>query len=436
VDDSTTQAVLDAARGDLARVLAAVAEGGDLADAERAAREGVLAVGARLLEAGLAARGAGKAGPRAPCPCGGAAGFEGYRPKAVQTLVGWVTLRRAYYACPACGRGPCPLDAALGLERDGHSPGVRRLAAEFGARLPFAPAAARLPFAPAAARLAEAAGVRLSAGTVRATTEAAGSRREAQVQAAVAAAWERGLPPASGPAPERLYVALDGVRILGADGEGREVKVGVVQPARRDGRGERRAAASYAAGLEPAAAFGRRLALEAHGRGLEGAEEVVVLGDGAAWIWNLAAEHFPGATEIVDWYHASERVWTLGKALHGDGPAEAAGWVDGQLARLADGEVEALVAEWRALPCQGAAAAARDEQAGYFANQAGRMAYDRYRAAGLDIGSGLVEGACKHLIGAREKGPGMRWGEAGANAVAQVRVALFNDRRDELWAAA
>ncbi len=85
---------------------------------------------------------------------------------------------------------------------------------------------------------------------------------------------------------------------------------------------------------------------------------------------------------------------------------------------------------------RGGAAAVRDEQVTYFTNQADRMAYDRYRAAGWDIGSGLVEGAGKQLIGAREKGPGMCWSVAGANAVAQVRAALFNDRWEEFWAAA
>ena len=100
------------------------------------------------------------------------------------------------------------------------------------------------------------------------------------------------------------------------------------------------------------------------------------------------------------------------------------------MARLANGEAATLAAEWRDLPCRGEAAAVRDEQATSFANQADRMRYAASRAAGWDIGSGLVEGACKHLIGAREKGPGMRWSEAGANTVAQVRVLLFNDRWD------
>ncbi len=97
------------------------------------------------------------------------------------------------------------------------------------------------------------------------------------------------------------------------------------------------------------------------------------------------------------------------------------------MARLAQGEAATLASEWRALPAQGDTAARREAQVTYFTNQAPRMAYDRYRAAGWDIDSGMVESACKHLIGAREKGPGMRWSEAGAQTVAAVRVLLFND---------
>jgi hypothetical protein len=421
MDDSMGSAVLEELRADVARLWddVASAEGLALEAAEGIVREGVLAIGARLLEAGVAARGTGKAGARRPCPCGAVATCEGYRAKGVQTVVGWITVRRAYYACAACGHGHCPLDAALGLARDSLSPGVRRLAGRFGALLPFAEAADGL---------AEAARVRLSASTVRAVTEAVGARRERELAAEIAMAWTQGLPPASGTPPRRLYVAMDGVRILGTTGGGREVKVGIVVPIRPHAGGEQRQPASYVAGLEPAEAFGPRLALEAHRRGLEGAELVAVLGDGAEWIWRLAAEHFPHATQIVDWFHASERVWELGRALWGAEMAETAAWVEDQLGRLAQGAAATLAAEWQALPCRGDAAAVRDEQVTYFTNQAPRMAYDRYRAAGWDIGSGMVEAACKHLIGAREKGPGMRWSEAGAQAVAAVRVLLFNDR--------
>ena len=421
MDDSTRPAVLAALHREVTALLEWVEETAalDLAAAEARVRDGVRALGARLLGAGLAARGAGQEGPRRPCACGGQAAFEGYRAKEVQTLVGWITLRRAYYHCAACGRGQAPLAGRLGLARDSHSPGVRRRLGRFGARLPFAQAAEEL---------AEAAGVRTSPSTVRVVTEAIGARREAELEAAALAAWRDGLPPSEAKAPDRLYVALDGPLVPAIGGQHREAKVGVVRPEHRGADGALApAAASSAASFAPAAGFGRRLALEAHRRGLDGAAEVVVLGDGAEWIWNLAAEHFPGATQIVDWYHASERVWALGQARYGEGTAAAARWVERQLGRLAKGEARALVAAWRRLKCAGAAAAVRDEQVTHFTNQAGRMAYGRYRERGLDIGSGIVAGAGKALIAAREKGPGRRWSVAGAQAVANVRVLLFND---------
>jgi hypothetical protein len=419
VDDSTDPGVLGALRADLAAVWAGVctAETADLESLEQTVRDRMLALGARLLEAGIAARGSGKGGPRRVCACGGIATFAGYRPKGVQTVVGWITVRRAYYACPACGHGHCPLDAVLGLHRDSHSPGVRRVTCRLGALLPFAEAADTL---------AAATPVRLSASTVRTMTEAVGARREQAVAAQIAMAWRTGLPAVAAPGPARLYVAMDGVRILGMDGTGREVKVGVVVPVRATPDGERRERASYAAGLEPAAAFGQRLAVEAHRRGSEAVPDIAVLGDGAEWIWNLAAEHFPTALQIVDWFHASERVWALGRALSGAETAETDAWVAQQLDRLMQGEAAIVAAEWQRLPCRGEAGAIRDEQVTYFTNQAPRMAYDRYRAAGWDIGSGMVESACKHLIGARQKGPGMRWSDAGAQRVAAVRVLLFN----------
>jgi hypothetical protein len=413
--------VIAAAMGEVARMVDWLIDTPelDLAAVEEQVRDTVLALGAQVVETGLAARGTGKAGPRCPCPCGGPAWFEGYRSKRVQTLVGWIALRRAYYVCPACGASQIPLDAQLGLGRASHSLGVRRLASQFGALLPFTQAARAL---------ADAARLALSASTVRVLTEAVGTRREQEVTAQVATAWQAGLPLAPGPAPARLYVAMDGVRILDVRGEGTEAKVGVVRPERRLASGEtRRAPPSYVASFAPAAALGPRLAVEAHRRGLEAAAEVVVLGDGAEWIWNLATEQVPTATQIVDWYHASERVWELGRALHGEGTAEAAAWVASQLDLLGDGQVADLVAGWQRLPGTGALAEVRDAQVTYFTNQARRMAYDRYRARGLDIGSGMVESACTALSGMREKGPGMRWSVAGAQAVANVRVLLFND---------
>jgi hypothetical protein len=425
MDDSTFPAVLAEVHDELNRVANWLRETPNLtldrAEGETLTR--VRAIGARLLEAGLAAR---PESPGVACACGARLRSEGKRVKEVQTLVGWITLARTYACCPACGACRAPSDAALGLARDSHSPGVRRLASRCGALLPFAQAAATL---------GELAGIQLSPSTARTVTEAVGTSREAALQAAIATAWADGW--ATGPEPpDRCYVAMDGVRILGTDGEGREVKLGRVVPVHRTAAGERRGPSRYAAGLEPAAAFGRRLAVVAHDVGAEAAPRLAVLGDGAAWIWNLSDEHFPGAVQIVDWYHASERVWELGRALHGEGTPETATWVEDQLGRLAAGEAATLAAAWAALPLRGEAASVRDAQVTYFTNQAERMAYARYRAAGWDIGSGMIESGCKTVIGQRQKGSGMRWSETGAQTVANVRLLLFNDEWSAQWAAA
>lgn len=426
MDDSTFPAVLDEVRIELAALLHWVGTTPDLdlGEAETETLHRVRAIGARLLEAGLAAR----PEPARGClACGHPLRGEGRRSKGVQTVLGWITIERTYARCPACGARACPRDAALGLGRDSHSPGVRRLASRCGALLPFAQAAATL---------ADLAGIQLSASTVRTVTQGVGADQEQAIQDAITSAWAQGWAAPDEVPPDRCYIAMDGVRILATDGAGREVKVGRVVPVRETAQGEQRGASRYAAGLEPADAFGRRLAVVAHTVGAETAPRQAVLGDGAAWIWQLADDHFPHAVQIVDWFHASERIWDLGRALHGQDTPETIAWVACQLDRLARGEAALLATEWATLPLRGEAASVRDAQVTYFTNQAGRMAYHRYRADGWDIGSGMIESSCKTVIGQREKGAGMRWSDAGAQTVANVRLLLFNTDWSDYWAAA
>lgn len=421
-DDTTRREVVTAILEEVGSLLdwLSSSDALDLGTAERVTRERVVALGGRLLETGIAARGTGYAGAQVACACGGQAHFEGYRPKTVQTLVGAVRVRRAYYACATCGQGQAPLDAELGVRGEAYSPALRRLICQVGALLPFEPGAALL---------AEASGVRVPPSTMRRLSEGWGLQCDAQLAAETAQGWEHGWPAVPAPGPARLYVAMDGVRIVETSGEGKEAKVGVVRPEQRREDGTLgREPASYVASFSEAMAFGRRVVHEAHQRGLEQAQEVVVLGDGAAWIWNLASEHFPTATQIVDWYHASEHVWRLGRALYGAETAATTHWVEQQLRRLWAGEVAGLVAAWSQLPCRGEAATVRSEEVTYFSNQAGRMDYAVYRGRGLDVGSGMVESACKYVIGAREKGPGMRWSVAGAQAIATLRAVLLNGR--------
>lgn len=166
-----------------------------LEQAELLTRTRILALGADLLAAGVAARGTGKTGARVDCPCGGQATFEGYRPTGVQTLVGWIEVRRAYEHCGACRHGQVPLDQSLGLARDSHSPRVRHLASQFGALLPCSQAAATLTAA---------AGLQLSPSTLRVVSEAVGMRREVALGQQVTHAWRDGVPEATVPASARL----------------------------------------------------------------------------------------------------------------------------------------------------------------------------------------------------------------------------------------
>jgi hypothetical protein len=187
--------------------------------------------------------------------------------------------------------------------------------------------------------------------------------------------------------------------------------------------------ASYVTALEEAQTFGWRLWAEALRRGVLSSDEVVVLGDGAHWIWNIATTHFPRATQILDWYHASEYVWHAASAIWGEAGAQRAPWAACQLDALWDGKVDAVLEELAQWSEQGEAVAAA---VSYYTTHQGRMDYPSYRARNLQIGSGSVESACKQLVSARLKQAGMIWDATGAEAVAMVRAWLKSER----WAEA
>ncbi|MDP9312179.1 MAG: hypothetical protein M3R24_15055 [Chloroflexota bacterium] len=139
--------------------------------------------------------------------------------------------------------------------------------------------------------------------------------------------------------------------------------------------------------------------------------EVVVIGDGAHWLWELAALHFPEATQILDWFHATEYIWNAATAIWGETQPARKVWAEQQLQAVWDGHVAAVLAELQRHPGAGAAVGVAQT---YFTNQQGRMNYPAYRARGLPIGSGTIERGCKQLVSARLKQAGMIWQAAGA----------------------
>ena len=372
------------------------------------------------------------------CVCGQTARYAGRRPKIFTTLLGPLTLERAYYHCDACRTGVCPRDRALGMHATSLSPGVLRMVGL---------AASDFSFAAASDLLWELAAVRVETKQVERCAEALG-REVADEERDVAE-------PVCGAAPT-MYLGLDGsgVPVRPTEVEGRrgkqpdgsaktrEVKLATVWTAEgRDkaGRPVRdRGSVSYNAAVESAAsrdtdpqpaAFAQRVYREAIRRGFDTAAQRVVIGDGAAWIWRLADEQFPGAIEIVDIYHAKQHLCDAAKAVYGPGTDLADRWASDRRAELDAGRLCAVVA---ALRIHVATTPEARKCIHYVFGNRHRMRYPQFRARGLCVSSGVVEAGCKQ-IGARLKRAGMRWTVAGANAIIALRCCILSGRFEDFW---
>lgn len=368
-----------------------------------------------------------------PCACGARARYCRDRPAQVITLFGSIAIVRPYYHCSSCAHGFAPLDHALQFCAGSVSGSLEELLALLGAQADSFEAAVPI--------LDKLTLVQVAPNTVRQATERLGQVVAAVEQQELSDAYAM-LPPAplpgatssartSGPA---TYVSMDGMQVPFDDGW-HEVKLGTVYTTtsrrcrEQPERSELHACdLSYVADVVPAEAFGPQLWCEAQRRGVTASSPVVVIGDGAAWIWTIAESHFPGATQIVDWYHASEYVWQAAKVICGEGTPQAAAWADAELKLLWDNGVASVVEHLAPHLSKGEAVGAAHT---YLSNNQQRMQYASYRAAGLQVGSGSIESGCKHVLGARLKQAGMRWSREGAQAVAKVRARLKSGRWEE-----
>ena len=377
--------------------------------------------------------------PHLPCACGAEARFAGRRPKTFTTALGALRLERAWYHCERCHHGFSPRDRALGMEDTVLSPAALRM---------LGIAAARTSFAGASALLRELASLALAPKTVERHAEALG-REVAGDECRVIA-----------PEPcdaRTLYLGLDGTGVpartteveghQGKQPDGcaktREAKLAVVWSADTTDKNARPVrdlgSASYNAAIETIATrdtdtepapFARRIRREAERRGFDTASRQVILGDGAPWIWNFAGEHFPDAIQIVDIFHAKGHLFEVAKAIYGPGSEVGEQWAKKRREELDEGRVDEVIAALRrhAGTCEEAR-----KDAEYFSNNRERMNYPKFRAMGLCVATGVVEGGCKHIIGARLKQGGMRWTVAGANAIIALRCAVESNRFDDFW---
>ena len=410
--------------------------------AEAVIRAGMLKLGAGMLGELLSAD-RGYRGPRVPCGQGHQAQFAAYRDKTFDTVLGPVTLDRAWYHCRECKHGFAPRDADLGVAGASMSPGLQAMNDR---------AAATAPFAKAAGLLGDLAGVHLTVKRVERAAEASGTAKASSSQDRAALIIARKLVPlAPSPLPDKLYGAVDGTGVCmratetaGREGKGedgrartREVKLAVffTQDHLDDDRYPVRdpGSSSYIATFEPVHVFADLVQAEGIARGADHVRQLTILGDGAAWIWNTVAARFPGATQIVDLYHAREHLHDLARSLEfmlGDGKDE---WLAARLQDLDYGYIDGICAAARKYPLAGVKKDEVETALGYFENNAPRMRYKWFRQCGLFVGSGAVESGCKAVIGQRLKLSGMRWTIRGADAIAALRCEQASTPGSQIW---
>jgi hypothetical protein len=352
------------------------------------------------------------------------------------SLVGELSVERAYYHCRRCRAGHCPRDGRLRLAGDGLTPGAREAVSLAGLLTGFAEAAGKV--------LPKLAGLRLAESTAERATEAAGAALGARLRAGEAFGRARDWRwPADARGRRCAYVSVDatGVGMQGPNGaaaEGRMAYVGLVfAPGPGGGPARTRAAA----GLGGLADLGERMRRQGAQVGMDRADVWVALTDGGAGLEEFLRVYFPRAECVLDFYHAAEHLSDFAKALYPADEARAAAAAGGWCHALKHAGGSAVLAALEGLDLRGRKADVREAHRrllGYVRNNRHRMDYPRYLADGWLIGSGHVEAACKAVVGQRLKGNGMRWSEAGADAVCHLR-ALFKSEKgqwDDYWAIA
>ena len=250
-------------------------------------------------------------------------------------------------------------------------------------------------------------------------------------------AW-RAIPEPDSPV---MAVAMDGAMIH-VRGEGwKETKVVAISAVETgdSAAGSERPAVelrqtSYRAGLWDAASFGSQQWAEACRRGLEKAEQVVCVNDGAPWIWLIVAMCYVPCIEVLDGWHAVQKLWELAFLLLGAENEASPTWAEQQKSLLWAGQLRQIFRQLRLLCPRGQALPDKVRQSiGYLFRHRQRMRYPEFRHAGYPIGSGSVESACKVVIQERLKQAGMSWSRTGAQAMLALRSVLLSERWTEVW---
>jgi hypothetical protein len=412
---------------------AALLLSGDLHSIEGRLQQALRQVGGRVVNEVLATRVERLGAGAVACEqCGRSVRLVAMdRVRHLQGLVGEYTVRRPYYYCDRCHVPVVPLDAALGVGAGTLSPGLARVACWEGIEDAFEVAAVGVW---------ETVGVRVESETVRSINEAMCALVEHDQTDG--SQWR--VPTAD--VPSFLAVEMDGV-FVHERVAWMEMKVGRVAPLgprlvldQETGREHLALVdSSYCCGLEGAEHFWPRLVREAVRRGLgRGVQVVVVLGDGAPWIWQQARCQLGLAgvevVEILDFWHACDYLGKVAAAVFGAESRRATAWLTPLRHRLREqGPAPVLQALGTLKPKTAATLDLVRRASEYFTEHRARMDYPAFSTRQWPIGSGAVESSCKNLIQHRQTEAGMRWSQVGAQRVATLRALHRSGRWAAFW---
>jgi hypothetical protein len=238
--------------------------------------------------------------------------------------------------------------------------------------------------------------------------------------------------------PDVLVISCDGTCINTSDGW-KEVKNGAIYQLKKSQNQLKAINKSYISRIEKCDEFGKRLFLEARRRNVSFSKQVVTIGDGAKWIWEMFGKYYPNSIEIVDWYHATQHLWNIIELLFGNKDNKEGKEFEERCEDLLySGFIELLrntiIEKAGGLKIKEKSIRYKSivTELNYFIINKNRMKYEYFENNNYPIGSGVIEGACKHLVQIRMKRNGMKWSIKGAHDILQLRSLYLSNRWNEV----
>jgi hypothetical protein len=365
----------------------------------------------------------GYEGNRRRCPqCGQWQQYKGDASREVVVEGGTLTVGRAYYVCPRCHTASYPLDEQLGLGEEQEQGRLREKLALVAVLVPYhqAPPVCQTllgseRYASSLRRVALREADRLTNSGHRHTLrERQQDRIYLQIDGQLCPTREpRQGPEDQGYREAKAVVAFSQADVAEVSKERHELLAKVLKAQITDSEAFRPIVAE--------------VYQQAHG---PQAAEVLVLADGAHWIWNLVQEIMPHAVQVLDFSHAKHYLWEAAKLIYGADSPFVRPWVKEREDLLFADKVEQVITHLQRFVDLAPGLAPIIH---YFQQNQTRMRYGTYRQRGYFIGSGAIESAGKQLTAARIKGPGMRWNVADLNALLALRCVFLEHSWPAYW---